>query len=206
MGGWRASGLLPLEACTFLRGDWRTARAGVGCVTGVGWAAPIPAQGWAAVSWVWSWAGHTSLPGPSEVLGAQSDPQQAGQGAAGHLQGKCLPGISEGRAPDGQRLVEPGPSSSAGEGSCYLGRRPPTAPSSQGTSGLLIGPQAPWGRGVMSMSHTGTLRAGGSSGVMLTLLPWLHDGPSLSSGSSQAPFAPRPRRSKTLWGAVLWAG
>ena len=90
--------------------------------------------------------------------------------------------------------MEPGPSSSAGEGegSWHLGRGPPTALSSQGAHGLLFGPQAPWGRGMKPTSHTGTLRAGGPSGGMLTLLPWLHDGPSLSSGSSQAPFAPHP--------------
>lgn len=44
------------------------------------------------------------------------------------------------------------------------GEGAPTAPSSQGASGLLIGPQAPWGRGVMSVSHTGPLRAGAPLG------------------------------------------
>ena len=65
VGGGRLAGkpFSSLEASTFLRGDWWRARGGVGCVIGVwGGPPPIPAQDWAAVSWVWSRAGHTSLP------------------------------------------------------------------------------------------------------------------------------------------------
>lgn len=224
VGGGRLAGETSssLEASTFLRGDWQRARGGVGCVIGVGWAAPhsCPGLGRSLLGLVPGWAhkppqvllrcsghrvtrsrqvkGQLGTAGGSASRASQRAELLMGRGwwswAQASMQGGggggC--GIWGGGHPPPRPHMEPGPSSSAGEGSWHLGRGPPIAPFSRGSRGLLFGPQAPWGWGVKSTSHTGTLRAGGPSGGMLTLLLWLHDGPSSSSGSSQAPFAPHP--------------
>lgn len=192
-GEWPSSSL---EASTFLGGDWRRARGGVGCVIGVGWAAShsCPGLGRSLLGLVPGWA-HK----PPQVLlrcsGHRVTPSRQVKGQLDTAGGSASRACQRAELLMGRGWWSRAQASMQGGGgwwSWHLGRGPPTASSSQGTLGLLFGPQAPWGRGVKSTSHTGTLRAGGPSGGVLTLLPWLRDGPSSSSGSSQAPFLPHP--------------
>ena len=170
VGGGRLAGepSSSLEASTFLRGDWRRARGGVGCVIGVwGGAAPhsCPGLGRSLLGLVPGWA-HK----PPQVLmrcsGHRVTPSRQVKGQLGTAGGSASRASQRAELLMGRGWWSWAQASMQGGGgrwSWHLGRGSPSAPSFHGARTEL---QCRGGGGVMASGEGATHRP------VLTGRPW----------------------------------